>query len=180
MEFLHHFFSLVCGQAHNWTLGGQALPFCERCTGLNIGGIYAFLVIVFFRPPRSRLYLSLHGLLLLLMIPFGYHYVSEDSIVRTITGQFFAVGLTYFLLLTPAALITLKKPARIGFGWAYVAFMLIGILCLLVLLEFGGIAVGVILAWIGFAGFVLYAGLFLANLISVPAAIWLTVTGQRT
>src|SRR5579862_6301415 len=127
MEFLELLFHFVCGQIHRWTVAGQLLPFCERCTGLYVGGIYAFVTTALFGPKPTRFWLCLHGALLLLMIPFGYHLVIENSMVRTVMGQLFAIGLTYFLLLTPVSVMTRERTSSGRSGWFYLSIALAGI-----------------------------------------------------
>jgi uncharacterized membrane protein len=90
-------FSLVCGREHVWTLAGEPLPFCQRCTGLYVGGALAVLLLLLLRPRPTPNVLWVHGLLLLLMVPFGFNWIEQGPTVRMLTGQLFALGLVYFL-----------------------------------------------------------------------------------
>jgi hypothetical protein len=136
-----------------------------------VGGVYALLAIILFRPRPSRLCLWLNGAFLLLMIPFGYHLVWQNSIIRIVTGQLFGASLVYFLLLNPVNLVSKKKNPLTNSEWPYLAVVLAGIPLLLVLIEFGGINTAWILSWTAFAGLSVYAVLCLANFIAIPAAI---------
>ncbi len=172
-------FSIVCGQAHTWSIGGQLLPVCQRCTGLYVGGMYALAAIMLLRPRPSRWCLWLNGAFLLLMIPFGYHLVWQNSIIRTVTGQLFGAGLSYFLLLSPLELISQRKFALTHSEWPYFAAVLGGIPLLLTLIKFGGKETAWMVSWSAFAGLVLYAMLWLANIIAIPVTIWLTLGRRR-
>lgn len=179
MKLLPHIFNLVCGQVHRWTVGGQSLPFCERCTGLYVGGVISLIAIVLFRPRPTRFWLWCHGTCLLLMIPFGYHLIPQNPPLRTVTGEIFSVGMTYFLLLTPLGFLNhhvgvIQRPA-----WPYVATIVAGIPLLLTLIQFGGATASIVLSWIGFLGLTLYAALCLANLVVIPAAIWASVSHKQ-
>jgi uncharacterized membrane protein len=160
---LSQLFSYVCGQVNLWTPGGEALPFCQRCTGLYVGGAYAQLVWLLFRPRPTRRILAMHALLLLLMIPFGYHLVPQGGELRTLTGQLFAVGLTYLLFLNPA----LRWRAwedRSGNERTYWAAMLAGLPLLLLAVHGESGLAAPVLAGLGVAGLLGFAGLTLANL----------------
>lgn len=163
MSGLSQLFSYVCGQVNLWTPGGEALPFCQRCTGLYVGGAYAQLVWLLFRPRPTRRILAMHALLLLLMIPFGYHLVPQGGELRTLTGQLFSVGLTYFLLLNPA-LRWRPWENRSGNERAYWAAMLAGLLPLLLAVHWESGLAAPVLAGLGVAGLLGFAGLTLANL----------------
>jgi uncharacterized membrane protein len=170
MPGLEQIFSHVCGQVHRWAVGGELLPFCQRCTGLYVGGAVAFLLYAFFRPRPTPRVLLIHGLLLLQMVPFGYHFVPQDGTVRTLTGQLFAIGLTYFLALNPAAQFGFweKRGNQSVLPYGVAAFVSIAALELAV--HWGGGAPGFALAWVGFLGLLVYAALVLANLVALPLA----------
>jgi hypothetical protein len=171
MSGLSELFSFVCGQVNLWTPGGEALPFCQRCTGLYVGGAYAQLLWLLFRPRPTLRVLAMHGALLLLMIPFGYHLVPQDGEARTLTGLLFAVGLTYFLALNPA-LRWRPWGDRSGSERAYWVTMLAGLpLLLLVVHGESGFAAPV-LAGLGFVGLIGFAGLALANLALLSLPLW--------
>ena len=163
-------FSLVCGREHVWTLAGGPLPFCQRCTGLYVGGALAVLLLLLLRLRPTPNVLWVHGLLLLLMIPFGFNWIEQGPTVRMLTGQLFALGLVYYLSLAVAA------PLRLWSGRAhpaaYALGALAGIVALQVAVRFGGAATRTLLAWTGVAGFAPYAVLVLANLIALPQWLW--------
>ena len=176
MSALTELFSYVCGQVNLWAPGGEALPFCQRCTGLYVGGAWAQVVWLAFRPRPTLRVLGMHGLLLVLMVPFGYHLVPQGGEVRTLTGMLFAIGLTYFLALNPA-LRWRPWESRTGNERAYWAALLLGapLLLLAVHGESGwgesGLAAPV-LAWMGVAGLMGFAGLTLANLALLSLPVW--------
>ena len=172
MAPLAQIFSHVCGQVHNWALGGQVLPFCQRCTGLYVGGALAFLLYSLFRPRPTWRMLVLHGLMLVQMAPFGYHWVAQNGAVRTLTGGLFAFGLMYYLMLNPAAQLGLWEKNRRGRPLLYALVGLISLAALQLAVHLGGLATGAALAWAGFAGLLIYAALVLANFVALPRAIW--------
>jgi uncharacterized membrane protein len=164
---LSQLFSYVCGQVNLWTPGGEALPFCQRCTGLYVGGAYAQLLWLLFRPRPTLRVLGMHAALLLLMIPFGYHLVPQGGEVRTLTGQLFAIGLTYFLALNPA-LRWRPWESRTGNERAYWAAMLAGLPLLLLAVRWESSLAAPVLAGMGVAGLIGFASLTLANLALLP------------
>ena len=172
MAELKHIFSYVCGSPNIWSLGGQLLPFCQRCTGLYVGGVVAAVLYALFHPRPTRRVLALHGILLLQMAPFGYHWVGQNGTVRTLAGQFFAFALIYFLALNPAAQLGLWKTERSGQLPSYTLGGLTGIAALQLAVHRGGAATGAALAWLGFAGLLIYAALVLVNFVALPCAIW--------
>ena len=101
MNLLGELLSYVCGQQHCWVLGGVKLPVCQRCTGLYVGAFCGLILVLLFRPrPRATLY-WIHGLCMLLMLPFGFHLVQHGGLTRTLTGALFGFGLVYYLALNP-------------------------------------------------------------------------------
>lgn len=164
MNLLHQLFGHICGQVNVWTLDGVAIPMCQRCTGLYVGGFYAIVVIAILRLKPSALLLWVHGSAMLLMIPFGYHLLPQCAIIRTITGQLFAYGLTYLLFLNLAD----------QWGWwhertattvtAYFVALMSGITMLWFALWRGGKTEAWILSLAGAAGALIYAILVIANL----------------
>jgi uncharacterized membrane protein len=171
MAGLEQIFSFVCGSDHRWALGGELLPFCQRCTGLYVGGALAFLLYGLFRPRPTWRVLALHGLLLVQMAPFGYHWVAQNGAIRTLTGQLFAFGLVYYLMLNPAAQLGLWEKRRNGRPLAYALGGLLSLAGLQLAVHFGGSATGAIQAWMGFAGLLIYAALVLANFVALPMAV---------
>ena len=172
MDWLPQLFSYVCGQVSLWAPGGEVLPFCQRCTGLYVGGAYALLAWAIFRPRPTSAILWIHGLVLLLMIPFGYHLVPQNGEIRTLTGQLFAAGLACFLLLNPAQRLAVWRNEASGNTKAYLAAVVAGLPILQFTVHFGGSGTAIALAWIGLAGLAGFALLALANLVLLPAVAW--------
>ncbi|MGD0260700.1 MAG: DUF2085 domain-containing protein [Verrucomicrobiota bacterium] len=101
LEILSHLFGAVCGQdpGHTWAPGGILLPCCQRCTGLYVGAGLAALLHLCLRPKLSGRFLEIHGAFLLVMAPFGFHWVDQGPVLRTLTGVLFGSALVTFLWL---------------------------------------------------------------------------------
>ncbi len=100
-ELFNHFFAYLCGQNldHTWAPGGSLLPCCERCTGLYVGACVAAILHLWLRPKLTGRCLEIHGLFLLLMVPFGFHWLPQGALIRTTTGALFGFGIVTFLCL---------------------------------------------------------------------------------
>ncbi|HLP78415.1 MAG TPA: DUF2085 domain-containing protein, partial [Candidatus Paceibacterota bacterium] len=94
-------FALVCGQntGHTWLCAGQELPCCQRCTGLYLGALAAFVLLKFLRLTMTNRFLWIHGATLMLMVPFGFHWVPQNAFLRAASGVLFGFGLVAFLQL---------------------------------------------------------------------------------
>lgn len=171
MIFLREIFAHICGLQHLWTLGGVALPFCQRCTGLYVGSALAGVWILAFRPRPDRFQYWLHGAFLLLMIPCGFHLLPQGPILRTSTGFLFAFGLVYYLSLNPLTAWNFWKPTNVSHSAAYVLAIFAMLSALLVLLHIGNAVIGIALAIIGTAGFVILGLLIIANLVVLPRTL---------
>jgi uncharacterized membrane protein len=101
LEFLHHLFGAVCGQEpdHTYAPGGILLPCCQRCLGLYAGAAIAALLHLCLRPQLTRRFLQVHGGFLVLMVPFGFHWLPQGPVLRTISGLFFGFAVFTFLWL---------------------------------------------------------------------------------
>jgi uncharacterized membrane protein len=102
-DTLSAMFAVVCGRepTHMWAPGGTLLPFCQRCTGLYAGAAVALLLHLWLRIRASDRFLQAHGGFLLLMIPFGYHWLPQDAWIRGLSGVLCGAGLVSFLWLLP-------------------------------------------------------------------------------
>jgi len=111
MDALLELFGYVCGQNpdHTWCVGGVWLPCCQRCAGLYAGAALAGLALLVLRPRLTDRLQQAHGLFLVIMLPFGFHLVPQEAILRTITGVLFGFGVVCFLWLLPG-------PARAADG----------------------------------------------------------------
>jgi uncharacterized membrane protein len=114
LDILTHLFAAVCGQApaHTWAPGGIFLPCCQRCTGLYAGAAVAAFLHWRFRPILSARFLEVHGVFLLLMAPFGFHWVAQGPVLRTVTGMLFGFGVVTFLWLAVGD----RSPVNSGAG----------------------------------------------------------------
>jgi len=85
---------LVCGQnaEHTWAPGEVLLPCCQRCTGLYVGAGVAALLHRWLRPRLSGRFLEMHGAFLVLMVPFGFHWLSQGPALRAAMGVLFVSG----------------------------------------------------------------------------------------
>ncbi len=198
MEFLARAFRFVCGQApdHTWAPGGLLLPCCQRCCGLYLGALIALLLLAWLRPRLSGRFLELHGLLLLQMAPFGFHWVPQGPELRTITGVLFGFGLVAFLWLLPAARLhrgetpeviaavrdgdaavaaRLSRPAGMNaadarpvqWQWRYGAGLVMSLLLVPAVAMGGGWVGAVALAALAFAGAMAVALLALCNVLLI-------------
>ncbi len=136
------------------------------------------VVWALFRPRPTIVILGAHGLALAVMVPFGYHLVLQNGEIRTLTGQLFAAGLAYFLLLNPALRFGSWRNCSNGNARKYLASVLLGLPLLLLVVRFGGPNTAVALAWIGLAGLLAFTALALANLVFLPAAAWALLRRQ--
>ncbi len=50
-------------------------------------------------PRLTGRFLEMHGAFLLLMVPFGFHWVAQGPVLRTLTGVLFGFGVVTFLWL---------------------------------------------------------------------------------
>jgi len=134
---LSHAFSWVCGQdpAHTWTCDGLVLPCCQRCTGLYLGALAAFILQSLLRPSMNRNFLWVHGMFLMLMVPFGFHWLPQGPLLRSWTGVLFGFAVVTFLRLplvreTGCLEIAGSRTKRAARYWAGLAAMLAGLAAL--------------------------------------------------
>jgi uncharacterized membrane protein len=101
LDFLHQLFSHLCGQnlAHTWSLGGEALPCCQRCTGVYVGAFVAALLHLVRRPQPTSFWRWLNGAFLLFMVPAGFHWFPQGPELRAASGILFGFGIVAFLWL---------------------------------------------------------------------------------
>lgn len=144
-DLLSHLFGAVCGQnpEHTWSPGGILLPCCQRCLGLYAGAGLAFALQLGLRPPATSRFLRIHGAFLLLMIPFGFHWLPQEAVLRTLTGALFGFGLVAFLSLPSrwsycprAGALRVHRPRTVRVRFYYAG--LIAALALLPILAGGG------------------------------------------
>ena len=175
MEPLRQIFALVCSRGHCWAPGGEVLPFCQRCTGLYVGAAVGLALVALFRPRPTSLFLWAHGLMLLVMVPFGYHLVPQNGALRTLTGQLFAAGLVGYLALVPAAWLRFQREDGDRGSGRYALGLIGSLAALQAVVHLGGRLAGTVLAWLGLLGLIALAVLLAANLLLLPAAVWRAV-----
>jgi uncharacterized membrane protein len=101
LDFLHQLFSHVCGQnlAHTWSPGGEALPCCQRCTGVYVGAFIAALLHLARPLQPTSFWRWLNGAFLLFMVPSGFYWIPQNPELRAASGILFGSGLVAFLWL---------------------------------------------------------------------------------
>jgi uncharacterized membrane protein len=116
LEILNHLFAAVCGQnpSHTWAPGGLLLPCCQRCLGLYAGAAVAIATHWWLRPRLTARFLEVQGAFLLLMAPFGFHWVPQGPVLRTITGMLFGFGVVTYLWLSVSRVFHRKDAAEAG------------------------------------------------------------------
>lgn len=112
IEFAQEWFGFVCAQnpAHTWSPAGCALPCCQRCTGLYAGIWLALIGHLWLAPTCTARFLKWHGFFLLLMVPFGFHWVPQGPALRAVSGLLFGAGVATFLFLP----LSHQRPSRGG------------------------------------------------------------------
>jgi uncharacterized membrane protein len=181
IDWLTSAFSLVCGRhaEHMWAPGGLALPCCQRCTGLYVGALCAVILQLLLRPRASARFLWVHAVFLLQMAPFGFHWVPQGPILRTLSGTLFAFGIVACLWLLPGARWSPSGGNRHCHPWEY-ALALVGSAMLpLVLALWGGPPCAGALALLAGLGAMALSVLAVLNLALLPGAFGARFQGAR-
>jgi hypothetical protein len=138
---------------------------CQRCTGFYVGAAYATVIIGLFRPGPSRRLLWAHGIAMLVMIPFGYHLLPQTALLRTVTGQLFAFGLVYYLLLNPADRWDWWHDCGSRRLAGYWICMAVGLPLLLLGLTHGSAKEAGVISWMGITGLMICFVLVVINFV---------------
>lgn len=171
MSELRLLLSYICGQEHCWELGGVVLPFCQRCTGLYVGACCAMALVSIFRPRPSAWLYWLHGSFMLVMVPFGFHFVEHGGLARTFTGALFGYGLVYYLALNPFTFWRRWKPDS-SVGMAGYFLLIAGCTGLLLWsVRSGGDVAALILTVLGVLGVGCLVLLSTVNALVLPATL---------
>ncbi len=179
-DLLNHCFSAVCSQNpdHAWAPGALLLPCCQRCTGLYVGALVALALQLWLRPRLSNRCLQLHGLCLLQMVPFGFHWLPQGPVLRSVTGILFGFGVVTFLWLVPAGTWrTVETPMRPRAGRGYLLGLALCVALIPAFAAHGGTIGGWLLPWLAFGGTLALGMLVVAN--SGLLALSLTRRGSR-
>lgn len=179
MIFLRELFSHICGQQHCWIVGGQALPFCQRCTGLYVGAFCAFILILIFRPRPNVFLYWIHGIFMLVMIPFGFHLVAHGGLIRTCTGALFGFGLVYYLVLNPFTAWHAWKADTAWRTGAYALLIATLLRLLLLMVRLGSGLSALLLTGLGALGFASLCLLTAVNLAVFPGIFRALRSGSR-
>jgi uncharacterized membrane protein len=158
--------SLLCGQnpEHTWAPGQVPLPFCQRCTGLYVGGFVCLLLHWVARPGQGRRFIARHCLFLLTAAPFGFHWIQNGPVLRTLTGVLCGFGIGTFLWLVPTAAWGIAEaPNRKRAGAWYALGLCATLLLLPLAADFGGAVTGCALQGLAAAGAISLGVLVVAN-----------------
>lgn len=107
MNTISYIFSFLCNQdaSRSFEIGGQLLPFCQRCTGVYVGMGISFVYLLLSGhykkglPPSSILYANIASLLI--MPVFGFHFLDPGPAWRFWSGLIFGNAIAFLIL--PAA-----------------------------------------------------------------------------
>ena len=171
LDWLNHFFSVVCGQdlGHTWAPGGIPLPCCQRCLGLYAGAAVAAGLHLWLRPRLTGRFLGVHGAFLLAMAPFGFHWAPQGPALRTATGILFGfAALTYCGCRWPVHTRTKEAPcssvsSRQTPALRYAFGLLAALILAPVLAALGGKAAAYLLSGLASLGALAFAGLAVLN-----------------
>jgi len=177
----------VCGQdpGHTWSPGGLPLSWCQRCTGLYAGACIAAWLHLWSRPRSNGRFLEAHGLMLALMVPFGFHWVSQGPVLRAVSGVLFGAAVVTFLWLPVSGFWTRASlGAPSGFKLAiYVAGLALVAMAVPLLGECGGRWGNVMLSVLAVGGISALALLVCANLFLLSGWLrrtWAALPGGST
>jgi hypothetical protein len=133
------------------------------------------------RPKLSGRFLAVHGAFLLLMVPFGYHWVPQGPVLRTVSGVLFGFGLLTFFRLPVAQ----ANATGASFFWSfiregssarsslyYAVSLLAACVAIPLLAAYGGGLVADVLSWTALGGALALAAFILANAGLAGMAIW--------
>ena len=169
-ELAEWVFGFLCHQdpTRSFAPSETALAICARCTGVYVGFVLALPILTLVRRLGGKAMICLHGIMVMQVVVFGFHLVSHGPMVRTLSGQMFAVGLMYFLfqaarpsqpsevqptvrclvgyiLATAAALVALQLLVRLDQSWTAT---MVNVLALIGLGIFGVLGWGVVERWL--------------------------------
>jgi uncharacterized membrane protein len=119
MNTIGYIFSFLCNQnaSRSFEIGGQFLPFCQRCTGIYVGMGISFVYLLLSGhykkglPRSSILYANIASLLI--MPVFGFHLLDPGPVWRFWTGLVFGNAIAFLIL--PAASIIWKEGEASGY-----------------------------------------------------------------
>lgn len=173
-DWLTTLFGLVCGQlsAHTSAPGGIPLPFCQRCTGLYAGAAVATAMHVVLRIRASERFLQVHGGMLLLMVPLGFHWLPQDGLVRMISGVVFGAGVVAYLWLTAAPRLLALRPLSRTRSWIYAAAIATTLAMVPAAAFYGGGGAWYALVLLALTGAAALALLVSLNLALAAAWLW--------
>ena len=175
-------FSAVCGEnpQHIWSLGGQPLPCCQRCTGLYVAALVATALHLWFRPRICKGFLQIHALFLLQLGLFVFPWLPSSPVLRTLSGSLFGFGVVAFL--GPAIFDGCPLFRVSCFSARDYALGVAGCLGLVpAIAEWGGRPGAFVLMWLVLAGALVLAALATANLAQclLPHAVRERVLGSK-
>lgn len=166
---LRDLFSLLCGQnpGHTWSFAGDLFPVCQRCAGIYAGAAIAAMLLLGFRPRPTRVFLWIHALAILQIVPMGLGLFSQGPALRAVSGEVFALGLVGLLRLPCTA----HRPRRLEHSyprWGLYPASAMASLAMVPALGASGAAVaGSLLAILAVAGLASLVLLAAADLVSI-------------
>lgn len=169
-------FSAICGEnpAHIWSPGGQALPCCERCTGLHAGALVAVVLHLWHRPAITKRFLQVHALCLVQLGLFVFPRLPQSAVLRTVSGTLFGFGVVAYLWPAVSHGRPPFRTARLGTG-AYAIGLATGAALIPAIAEWGGRIGASILTGLVLAGAVALAALTLVNVARCLWVLWESV-----
>jgi len=98
-----------------------------------------------------------------MMAPFGFHLVSQDAVLRTLSGQWFGFGVVGLLWLLPGEKIFAKSKPIPRSRKVHILLAVTSLVLVPAAARWGGAAAHAVLPWFALAGLVAIAGLVLSN-----------------
>ena len=178
-------FSNFCHQnpERSFSFAGQALPFCQRCTGLYVGAVAAAVFLASFgrrqRRPAPRPVMVANVLFLLAMGAFGFGLIETSPAGRYVVGALFGSALV--MLSWP--LVLARLTARQLQPWSgddclrYAIFLAVMLAAPLGLLRLDAAWPARVFAVVGLVGLVLV--LALPNLLLAQLIVRASVSKRR-
>jgi hypothetical protein len=137
---------------------------CQRCSGLYIGAAVALALHLCLRPKLNGRFLGVHGAFLLIMVPFGFHWLPQGAALRAMTGVLCGFAITTFLWLMPATRLGGQDNRQRGrSAWRYGLALGATLLVLPVAANSGGPIVGRGLNGLAVVGFLCLGVLAVIN-----------------
>jgi uncharacterized membrane protein len=99
---------------HSFYLNGNQMPFCARCTAINVGLLIGILITLYFSPKINLVWLGLG--LLPMVIDGGMELVSSyqsSNLLRVITGLLAGIVVSFYLAQFAERMLIQKDPIKL-------------------------------------------------------------------